>query len=77
MRLSGFNVGLQLCRRLLSSGLEITPKGFPEMIDMVNLILGQVANPSNTLARYSRGGDFAGNLEDIALKTDFTCTKHH
>ena len=27
---------------------------------------------SITLARYPRDGDFAGNLENFALKTDFT-----
>ena len=58
-----------------ASSLEITPKGCPEKIHMMNLILG--LGESITLARYPKGGDFGGNLEDIALKTDFTCTKHH
>ena len=40
---------------------------------MTNLILGEVVNPS-FWKDIPRDGNFAGNLEDIALKMDFTCT---
>ena len=46
LRLSGFNVGLQLCHGLLPLVLKSLRRVVQRWIDKMNLILGQVASPS-------------------------------
>ena len=77
MKINGFDFGLiKTTQWTIADGLGIISKGDPDTAGLVNLILGQVANPSLCQGASHRIG-FTGNLEDTALTTDFTHTKHH
>ena len=57
----------------IASGVEIASKGCPIWTnDWYDEFEPWTNGESIILARYPRGGDFAGKLEDIALKMDFT-----
>ena len=70
LSLSGFNFGLQLCRELLPVVWKPLRR-LSDRDDWYDEFDPWISGKSITFARNPRGGDFAGKLEDIALKTDF------